>query len=99
MLPKRPGKIMARRGFYLRYVALACSLLLALPPGWCCYGRGNPSALPEDARTEDVCPCCRHTAPAAPEDRNPERPAQCSSCPCDERQATSIETAAADGPD
>ena len=64
-------------------VAVATSLVLALPPGWCCIpvSQGRTPAVPEPAR------CCHRTAPSGlpqPEEP-PARPtAEC----CCQRDAT-----------
>jgi hypothetical protein len=62
----------------IRILCLACGLLLALPPAWCCWTpQPAPAAQPESAPAS----CCHKEtapkpAPAAP-------PAQ---CPCYDRQ-------------
>jgi hypothetical protein len=82
----------------LRTLMLACSLLLALPPGWCCMVRaGVPTPAAEKAAPHH-CPCCpcQGTAkPKAPEPHPlPLPPAQ---CPCDGRQATAPDATKASG--
>jgi hypothetical protein len=84
--------IMRRR--FTRYLVLACSLLLALPPGWCClleahtFGEIGKKRL----RTCAAC-CCKDTAKGsetAPDPSAPRPPR----CPCDDRNSTSPDSAA-----
>jgi hypothetical protein len=75
----------------IHILIVACSLLLALPPGWCCllegpiFGQGGKKKL----NTCGAC-CCDH--PAKHSDATPgpvpasPRPAR---CPCDDRNSTS----------
>lgn len=84
----------------IRYLALACSLLLALPPNWCCYIAGAAARARQiEAADTPVCPCCKHVAPSAPTDDDSTPPPPCRGCPCDERQATSVEPAASHAPE
>src|SRR3954463_1778976 len=74
----------------LRLLVLACSLPLALPPGWCCMAFCRAPAPGGDAAAPDVAPCCKHkqqeTGPAAPTPAP--KPAPCRHCPCAERTTT-----------
>jgi hypothetical protein len=75
------------RRFLLHLLPLACGLLLALPPGWCCLLGPCPArAAPAPAEPSDgaQCPCCCHPNPR-PE---PARPAPPLRCPCADRDAT-----------
>jgi hypothetical protein len=74
----------------LRLASLACGLLLALPPGWCCLWMPGPAcAAAAPAEAEPCCPCCCHpaqpTEPATPAPAPPQR------CPCADREATAPE--------
>jgi len=75
----------------VRFLVLVCSVLLALPPGWCCYFPGckpsaeNASTCPDQVRT-----CCKHRAHPTPSNQEPE-PKQPFNCPCDERLSTPVE--------
>jgi hypothetical protein len=75
------------RPFQLRLSALACGLLLALPPGWCCLLLPCPVRAAAPAQTEATadeaqCPCCRHTVPQPqpPSDAAPPRCPQPTCC-------------------
>src|SRR5438270_8592029 len=73
----------------IRIVVLVCSLLFALPPGWCCLlGAHTPGQLGKS--TSRRCPeCCgghaAETSKSAPVPTSP-RPTK---CPCDDRNSTS----------
>jgi hypothetical protein len=72
---------------FLRHLApLACGLLLALPPGWCCLLQPCPAraAAPAPADPGPQCPCCSHPIPP-PEAPAPVPPPR---CPCADRDAT-----------
>lgn len=75
----------------VRFLVLACSVLLALPPGWCCYFPiCRPSAENASAGTDQVRTCCKHHAHPSPSNQEPE-PKQPFNCPCDERLSTPVE--------
>jgi len=77
-------------GSLAHFLVLACSLLLALPPGWCCYfpGSRTPSGK-ACAGTDSVRSCCSKYQ-AHPSNQEPE-PQQPFNCPCDERLSTPLE--------
>lgn len=78
------------RPFLLRLASLACGLLLALPPGWCCLwlpGPARASAAPTEVPAGPCCPCCNHPAQPA----EPAAPAPPQRCPCADREATTPE--------
>src|SRR5262249_33600232 len=89
----------AMRSWFVKILALGCSLLLVLPHGWCCaldnLGlRATPAApthlasAPEE--TGACCPCCKHSTPSnqAPKEQSPSKPAK--RCCCDDRQALKV---------
>jgi hypothetical protein len=82
----------------VRSLVFACSLLLALPQGWCCLfacpqakatvaTTADTQDTPEDAG--DSCPCCPHKPPAPTK----------STCCCSDRHATVPTTASVEPPD
>jgi hypothetical protein len=74
-----------------QHLVLACSLLLALPPGWCCYFPGGRTYSENAcAGTVNVRSCCKNQAHPAPSNQEPE-PKQPFNCPCDERLSTPLE--------
>ena len=80
------------RGRVLRSLAFACSLLLALPPGWCCLwlpGPARAAAAPTEAPAEPCCPCCNHPVP--PTESEAPAPAPPQRCPCADRETTTPE--------
>ena len=89
---------MSRRG--VRTLALACCLLLVLPPGWCCWLllEGSPRAAnvaevarPATAKVAGSC-CCQtqEPRPQAPVEgkKLPAPRTPLKQCPCSERQTT-----------
>jgi hypothetical protein len=79
------------RSLFLRYLVLGCSLLLALPPGWCCIFQVQ--ARSKEVKAEVPRPigsCCGHcrgvVKPQVPT-RTPV-PALPGKCPCDDRHST-----------
>jgi hypothetical protein len=77
------------RSTFPRFLLLACGLLLALPPGWCCMVPAHAVAQ-ETRKSDDSQPrsCCGHSKeapkPAAPE--GPKRaPLPFGRCPCCDR--------------
>jgi len=75
----------------LRFLAVACGLTLALPPGWCCL-----FALPSAGKAETCCRgnagacCCPCAAPRPDTSKpgRPQRPAPLRHCPCTDRNTT-----------
>jgi hypothetical protein len=89
------------RSAILRPLTLACGLLLALPPGWCCMARAWES--PQQAESDTPCPppdCCPCKGPAQPKAPTP-RPAPLppGQCPCDGRQSVAPDAPKAVGCD
>src|SRR5882724_6989143 len=78
--------------FLLRFMVLACSLLLVLPPGWCCFTVSGDASTDQCASTANICSCCRQPSQPSPrnQDREPKEPVN---CPCDERISTPLEPA------
>ena len=85
------------RSRVVRSLVVACSLLLALPKGWCCMIAAQPQpptaastpTAPADA--ELCCPCCRHQTPTSSPDRQPTQKSPTDShgvCCCADRHAT-----------
>ncbi len=79
----------------VRILALACSLLLALPPGWCCvlkaYTLGQVGK-----KTQQICESCCHNQPAKDSKPNPSPPSpRPGKCPCDDRNSTSADSTSA----
>jgi hypothetical protein len=74
------------RLFAARLLMLSCSLLLALPPGWCCiFALGT---IRNDAAKPAPCcrSCCHQSKPTMPTPQpEPHKPGR---CPCDDRQTT-----------
>lgn len=79
------------RGFVPRLLVLSCSLLLALPPGWCCIFAFSTTRN-ENAKTAPCCrSCCHQANPTTPTPKPvPPKPTR---CPCDDRQTTAPESA------
>lgn len=78
----------AMRFSFTRSLVVACSLLLALPPGWCCFAF---HALPAADRVTaaNVPPCCKHKLHAnSSTSQQVPRPLQHGECPCDDRVST-----------
>jgi hypothetical protein len=86
---QRDGRKKAMHSFP-RFLVLACSLLLVLPPGWCCFPVWGATSLGDCADTANVCSCCRHQTESSPGNQEPE-PKQPVNCPCDERISTTVE--------
>jgi hypothetical protein len=74
--------------FLLRLAALACGLLLALPPGWCCLWLPQPARASAPPPVAPQCPCCH---PVTPAELPTEAPAPSGRCPCADREATTPE--------
>jgi hypothetical protein len=77
-------------GLAVRSLMLACSLLLALPPGWCCLFRPAPVAAAQPSPTAKEPTCCGHcgqrnSAPV-PAPKQQQRPL--GECPCTEHHFT-----------
>lgn len=76
----------------LRSLVVCCTLVVALPPGWCCAVESllNPSLYRESAnrQTCSCCPKCRSNmpTPAKPMPAPPQR------CPCLDRDLTTPDT-------
>jgi len=80
-----------------RVLVLACSLLLALPPGWCCMFACQPTKAPtktfpgdtatSPVNTEECCRCCRPNRDSNPIPTDkPSAPSK-NLCPCSDRHA------------
>jgi hypothetical protein len=65
---------------------LACSLVLALPHGWCCLFAAQLRTLttPVAKEAQGCAGCCKHGAHPKPAGEPSKRPA--TPCPCDGRQ-------------
>ncbi|HMF10755.1 MAG TPA: hypothetical protein VKE94_00565 [Gemmataceae bacterium] len=77
------------RTLLARTLLVACSVSLALPPGWCClYATGARADKQQAASVERPCRGCCHKRPAPPSE--PARPAPqrlpvCCCCPVNAR--------------
>jgi hypothetical protein len=80
-----------------RVLVLACSLFLALPPGWCCMVAGQTTKAPTTTSTSDTakapvntekcCRCCRPNSDSNPSPTDkPSAPSK-SFCPFSDRHA------------
>jgi hypothetical protein len=73
--------------WFARFLMLACGLLLALPPGWCCMAPFSACAQ-ESAKgdAQQPRPCCQHadgtSKPSAPRPSQPAPPLPLGKCPC-----------------
>jgi hypothetical protein len=80
------------RSAFSRFLLLACGLLLALPPGWCCMvpAWGTSQETPKSDGPQPRS-CCGHSneapKPAAPERPN-RAPLPVDQCPCCERSTS-----------
>jgi hypothetical protein len=74
---------------FLHHLLLACGLLLALPPGWCCMlqlPKAEEQARPAAPKSVPCCCCKKGAKPASPTPAPPpQRPAR---CPCADRHST-----------
>src|SRR3954447_25863085 len=73
------------RSILPRCLVLASSLLLALPPGWCCLALSfAPFAMDGSARS-GVPACCQHKAKQkAADPKEAPKPLHHGECPCDD---------------
>lgn len=81
------------RWFATRLLMLSCSLLLVLPPGWCCIFAIR-TVRNDLTKTAPSCPSCcgkSHTSTPSPSPA-PDRPVR---CPCADRQSTAPDNAKA----
>ena len=81
------------RGFVPRLLMLSCSLLLVLPPGWCCIFAVQ-TVREDSTKTDPCCPsCCGKSNTSTPTPSPaPDKPTR---CPCADRQSTAPDTAKA----
>jgi len=91
------------RSHAVRFLAIACALTLALPPGWCCL-----FALPSAGKAttccrgsaEGCCCACAAQRSATSQPGRPPPPAPVRHCPCTDRNTTlpgkAVEKAAVD---
>jgi hypothetical protein len=80
------------RSVWLRSLALAAGLLLALPPGWCCILpvlTARATASPTTERGA-CCPCCVEPPKGRAGDETP--PPEPVRCPCDDRAGTTLDS-------
>src|SRR6516165_10498741 len=80
----------------VRSLVLACSLLLALPQGWCCLfavrkanassTTGTPNKATPPAKRGGGCPCCSSSSDPKPDPTDKPSPLQSGTCPCSDRQ-------------
>ncbi len=87
--------------FLVRFLTLVGSLLLALPPGWCCMLW--PQAPAQETRTaaSQTRPCCGQCEPEGkPPAPSPGKPAPlpAGKCPCHDRDTTSPDAPKGVGP-
>jgi hypothetical protein len=72
---------------FTRLLVLACSTLLALPPGWCCLAFCHAPARTARPDAEPLASCCKHkTTPASPHQAPEPLPPE--ECPCADRHTT-----------
>src|SRR5437868_6834476 len=82
------------RSTVLRSLVLACSLLLVLPPGWCCMLAFQLSAHEAPGETPKPRTCCKHcrqAAPKAPTSRPAPTPLPSGECPCNDRLSMALD--------
>ena len=81
------------RWFVTRLLMLSCSLLLVLPPGWCCIFAVR-TVRNDATTTAPSCPSCcgkSNTSTSTPNPA-PDKPIR---CPCADRQSTAPDNAKA----
>ena len=75
----------------MRLLAVFCSLMLAMPQGWCCFVAYHCTAPAESQHTKQktpCCPCCPQPADSDEQAPSPQAPFPlCPSCSCVDRQA------------
>ena len=68
-----------------QFLVFGCGVLLALPPGWCCFVMPAAGQVRQDEPAPAPCECCCKTAPAKPE-LPPPQPVDPNRCPvCGDR--------------
>jgi hypothetical protein len=72
----------------LRSLVLACSLTLALPPGWCCIFQA--AQADDEPAPVGCCKSASHQAPKPQDDNEPPQPSHGSDCPCADRATTPV---------
>jgi hypothetical protein len=70
----------------VRLLVLACSMVLALPPSWCCLLADKVNSVGADAAK--ICPCCAHRAKST---KKIPLPPPTRRCPCSDRNAIRLE--------
>ncbi|HMP02467.1 MAG TPA: hypothetical protein PKC45_08220 [Gemmatales bacterium] len=93
-LPPTPNRIDVMGSRVVRSLVLACSLLVALPQGWCCLFAFHQAKATASTTTGECCPCCpTHSAPNDGQTpaKNPTVPGSFTCC-CADRHATAPET-------
>jgi hypothetical protein len=88
-------------GRVLRCVVLSSSLLLALPPGWCCFLVFQPTKPTESqskAKGADCARCCAHQTPQ-PDPTDKPFPPPPGRCPCTDRLTVLPKSATVDRTD
>jgi hypothetical protein len=71
-----------------RVLALVCTLLLALPPGWCCILQSTALAVRGKERLAARPACCGHCKGHAPTKSSDPVRLPPGSCPCTDRALT-----------
>ena len=74
-----------------RLLVLACSLLLALPQGWCCYAFARAAVQGERVQSVKARPCCAEQKSRSSAPGEAPAPAKPGKCPCADRNSTAPE--------
>jgi hypothetical protein len=75
--------------FVRRILVLACSLLVLMPMGWCCWLLPSAQGSAKTSEAAGCSSCCsQHPKKAIP--AKPTDPARSVPCPCDERVAVPV---------
>src|SRR5436305_840620 len=83
---------------FVRYLCLACGLLLALPPHWCCRVPPAETSVAVPAPKKS---CCTQHQSSQPREtpKTPLRPAESERWPCCERSSLMLDDSAKFAPD
>jgi hypothetical protein len=75
---------------FVRLLVIVMSVLLALPPGWCCMLRvlASPEIAQEDS--SECCECDHCTNHHAPQRKHHKMPLSQGECPCTQRLSTPL---------
>jgi hypothetical protein len=84
----------------VRYLCLACSVLLVFPPHWCCRAQPAETSAAAPAPQKSCC-AHKHSLPPneTPKTPTPLRPTDSELCPCCERSSLIVDDSAKILPD